>query len=89
MKKIKLYIFKDSITQEMPVFKDKSMLISLNDMMGIDIIDTEKVTEYSIDVPDDFDFENYPNDRLIKLCNDSKNFVEHHFITILNDYDVM
>lgn len=89
MKTIKLYRFKDSVTQKMPLLRSKCMLTSLNDLMGIDIIDTEKITEYSIDVPDDFDFENYDDDQLVQLCNDSKNVIEHHFITTLNDYDVI
>ncbi|KMQ68979.1 hypothetical protein ACM39_06795 [Chryseobacterium sp. FH2] len=89
MKTIKLYIFKDSVTQKMPLFKEKDMLSSLNDLMKIDIIKTEKVTEYIIDVPDDFSFENYDNDQLTYLCNSSTNTIEYHFATVLNDYDVI
>ncbi|MDP9955421.1 hypothetical protein J2X97_001058 [Epilithonimonas hungarica] len=89
MKTIKLYKFKDYISREMPFLGEKSILSSLNDLMAIDLIDTEKIAEYTVDVPDDFSFENYSNEELMKLCEISRNVIDHHFITTLNDYDVI
>ncbi|EJL70572.1 hypothetical protein [Chryseobacterium populi] len=85
MKTITLYRFKDLVTQKIPFLEGKSMLNSSE----IDILDTEKVIEYMIEVSDDFDFENYDTTELIALCNTSNKFVEHHFVTRLNDYDVI
>lgn len=89
MKTVKLYRFKNSVTQKIPLLRDGCMLTSLNDIMGIDIINTEKITEYSIDVPDDFNFENYDDDQLLQLCNASIEVIEHHFTTTQNDDDVV
>jgi|UPI00068E0E15 hypothetical protein len=89
MKTIKLYRFKDSIAQKMPLIRENDILDSLNDLMAIDMINTEKVTEYTIEVSDDFNFENHDNDQLIELCNSSENAVDHHFITNLEDSDMI
>lgn len=89
MKTITLYKFKNLVTQKIPFFEGKSMLISPNFSAEIQFSDTEKVTEYTVDVADDFDFENYNTNELIELCNTSKKFIEHHFVTRLNDYDVI
>lgn len=89
MKTIILYKFKNSVTQKMPILKEKSLLSSLNDLMAIDLLDTEIITEYTIDVPDDFNFEYHNDEELLELCKTSKSFVDYHFITTLNDYDVI
>lgn len=89
MKIITLYKFKDSITRKIPLLKEKSLLRSLNDLMAIDLLDTEIITEYTIDVADDFNFEYYSNEELLELCKTSKSFIDHHFVTTLNDYDVI
>ncbi|SIN82274.1 hypothetical protein [Chryseobacterium scophthalmum] len=57
--------------------------------MTIDFINTEIITEYTIDVADDFNFECYSNEELLKLCETSQSVIEHHFVTTLNDYDVI
>ncbi|MFC4163553.1 hypothetical protein ACFOWU_07815 [Epilithonimonas zeae] len=89
MKTIILYKFKNSVTQKMPLLKEKSLLSSLNDLMAIDLLDTEIITEYTMDVPEDFNFEYRSNEELLDLCKTSKNFIDHHFVTTLNDYDVI
>lgn len=89
MKTITLYKFKDSVTQKIPFFEGKSILNSPSNFTEMDILDTEKVIEYMIEVSDDFDFENYDTAELIALCNTSNKFIEHHFVTRLNDYDVI
>ena len=89
MKTIILYKFKNSVTKKMPLLKEKSLLSSLNDLMAIDLLDTEILTEYTIDVPDDFNFEYHSNEELLELCKASKSFIDYHFVTTLNDYDVI
>ena len=89
MKTIILYKFKNSVTQKMPLLKEKSLLSSLNDLMAIDLLDTEIITEYTIDVPDDFNFEYHSDEELLELCKTSKSFIDYHFVTTLNDYDVI
>ncbi|OCK50767.1 hypothetical protein BA768_18795 [Chryseobacterium sp. CBo1] len=89
MKTITLYKFKDSVSQMMPLLKAKSHLNSLNDLMAINLLDTEIITEYTINIPDDFNFEYCSNEELLELCKTSKSFIDHHFVTTLNDYDVI
>ncbi|MEA1851120.1 MULTISPECIES: heme oxygenase [Chryseobacterium] len=89
MKTIILYKFKNSFTQKMPLLKENNLLSSLNDLMAIDLLDTEVITEYTIDVPDDFNFEYHSNEELLELCKASKSFIDYHFVTTLNDYDVI
>lgn len=89
MKTITLYQFKDSITQKLPLLREKSLLNSLNDLMAIELLDTERITEYTMDVPDDFNFEYHSNEELLELCKTSKKFIDHHFVTTLHDYDVI
>ncbi|MCA6067966.1 heme oxygenase [Chryseobacterium sp. RG1] len=89
MKTITLYKFKDSVTLKIPFFEGQSLLSSLECFEGIQLSDAEKVIEYTIDVADDFDFENYNTIELIELCSTSDKFVEHYFVTRLNDYDVI
>jgi hypothetical protein len=40
--------------------------------MAIDLLDTEIITEYTINVPDDFNFEYHSNEELLELCKTSK-----------------
>ncbi|MGD1320695.1 heme oxygenase [Chryseobacterium sp. 2R14A] len=89
MKTITLYKFKDSITLKMPLLKEKILLSSFNDLIAIDLLDTEIITEYTIDVHEDFNFEYHSNEELLELCKTSKSFIDHHFVTTLNDYDVI
>lgn len=89
MKTIILYKFKNSVTQKMPLLKEKILLNSLNDLMAIELLDTEIITEYTMDVPDDFNFEDHSDEELLELCRTSKSFIDYHFVTVLNDYDVI
>ncbi|MBM7420404.1 MULTISPECIES: hypothetical protein [Chryseobacterium] len=47
------------------------------------------ITEYTIDVAEDFNFKYYSNEELVKLCETSQSVIDHHFVTTLNDYDVI
>lgn len=89
MKTVHLFQFKESITSKAPFFNDKYQLQDLNDLMQADLMNTEKVTEYIIDVPDDFMVENTPKEDLLRVCLLAKDSVVHHFITTLNDDDVL
>lgn len=89
MKTIILYKFKNSVTHKMPLLKEKILLNSLNDLMAIELLDTEIITEYTMDVPDDFNFEDHSDEELLELCRTSKSFIDYHFVTVLNDYDVI
>lgn len=89
MKIMNLYQFKDSISKKMPVVREKSLFSSLNELMTIDFINTEIITEYTIDVAEDFNFKYYSNEELVKLCETSQSVIDHHFVTTLNHYDVI
>lgn len=89
MKTVHLFQFKESITSKVPFFNDKYQLQDLNDLMQSDLMNTEKVTEYIIDVPDDFMVENTPKEDLLRICLQAKDSVVHHFVTTLNDDDVL
>lgn len=89
MKTIKLYRFKDSVMRKMPLFNEGRVLSSLNELMGLELINTEKVTEFTIEVEEEFDIENCSRKQLVALCDACENFIEHHFITTTNDYDVI
>ncbi|RKT01947.1 heme oxygenase [Chryseobacterium defluvii] len=89
MKTIHLFQFKNSITHKIPFFSEESKINTLNDLMGSDLINTEKVTEFIIDIPDDFIFEDTGKDDLLRLCEKAKETIDHYFTTSLNDYDVL
>lgn len=89
MKTIKLYRFKDSVMLKMPLFNEGRVLSSLNELMSVDLINTEKVTEYNITVEEGFNVEQCSRKQLLALCNTSLDFVEHHFITTTDDYYVI
>ncbi|MCT3719551.1 MULTISPECIES: heme oxygenase [Elizabethkingia] len=89
MKNTTLYLFKNSVTKKIPLFKGYYELTSLNDIMASELFDIEVVTECIVEVPDDFEFEDYLQDELIKWCEESKNTIDHNFIVTCNDYDVI
>lgn len=74
---------------KMPLFKDNSALSSLNELLGVDLIITEKVTEYGIEVEEEFNMEQCSHEELLMLCNASHDVTEHHFITTTDNYDVI
>lgn len=87
MKTIHLFQFKDSITREIPFFNEENSLNSLNDLIGYDLINTEKVTEFIITVPDDFLLEETQRDDLLQMCNDGQETIDHYFMTTVDDYN--
>ncbi|PXW16506.1 hypothetical protein C8D70_1033 [Chryseobacterium sp. CBTAP 102] len=52
-------------------------------------MNTEKVTEFIIEVHDDFIFEDTHKEDLLVMCQNAKEIIEHYFVTIMNDYDVI
>lgn len=89
MKTIHLFQFKNSISRKIPFFKEEHGLDNLNDLMTFDLMNTEKVTEFIIEVHDDFIFEDKTGDDLLAMCQNAKHTIEHYFATTMNDYDVI
>ncbi|PWN72096.1 heme oxygenase [Chryseobacterium phosphatilyticum] len=89
MKTIHLFQFKNSITRKLPFFKEECRLDNLNDLMAYDLMNAEKVTEFIIEVHDDFIFEDMAREDLLSMCNNAKEMIEHYFVTTMNDYDVI
>ncbi|ASW75803.1 heme oxygenase [Chryseobacterium piperi] len=89
MKTIQLYKFKDSVTKKIPLFKEDSSLNTLNDLMYTDLMDVEIVTEYIIDIGDDFVFEDLQNSELLIVCTLARETIEHYFVTAISDYDLI
>ncbi|PWN60889.1 heme oxygenase [Chryseobacterium viscerum] len=89
MKTIHLFQFKNSISRKIPFFKDECRLDNLNDLMTYDLMNTEKVTEFIIDVPEDFIFEDTPRKDIIMMCKNAHDMIEHYFATTVDDYDVI
>ena len=52
-------------------------------------MNTEKVSEFIIEVHDDFIFEDTPREDLLWMCKNASDTIEHYFATTLNDYDVI
>lgn len=89
MKTIHLFQFKDSISREIPFFDENQQLNSLNDLMTFDLKNTEKVTEFIVEIPDDFAFEDTKKDELLIMCKDAKETIDHYFNTFSDDYDLI
>ncbi|WP_110366619.1 heme oxygenase [Chryseobacterium sp. CBTAP 102] len=89
MKTIRLFQFKNSISRKLPFFKEECRLDNLNDLIAYDLMNTEKVTEFIIEVHDDFIFEDTHKEDLLVMCQNAKEIIEHYFVTIMNDYDVI
>ncbi len=89
MKTIHLFQFKNSISLKHPFFKEECRLDNLNDLMAYDLMNTEKMTEFIIEVHDDFIFEDMTREDLLSMCGNAKEMIEHYFITTMNDYDVI
>lgn len=81
MKTIHLFQFKDSISLKIPFFNESYGLDTLNELMEYDLMNTEKVTEFIIEINDEFIFENTSKEDLLKLCDNAKETVEHYFVT--------
>lgn len=91
MKTIRLYKFKDSISQKKPLFKEDFSLNTLNDLMQINNMDVEVVTEYVIDISNDVNCDNLATSKLLSLCASARHTIEHYFMTTINtiDYDLI
>lgn len=89
MKNTTLYLFKNSVTKKIPLFKGYYELTSLNDIMASDLFDIETVTECSVEVQNDFKFEDHLQSELIRWCEESPNTIDHNFIVTCSDYDVI
>ncbi|MDW9383065.1 heme oxygenase [Chryseobacterium sp. JV558] len=89
MKTINLFKFKNSISRKLPFFKEECKLDNLNDLMVYDLMNTEKVTEFIIEVHDDFIFEDTTREDILAMCSNAREVVEHYFATTMNDYDVI
>ncbi|EFK35762.1 Uncharacterised protein [Chryseobacterium gleum] len=89
MKTIHLFQFKNSISLKHPFFKEECRLDNLNDLMAYDLMNTEKMTEFIIEVHDDFIFEDMTREDLLSMCENAKEMIEHYFVTTMNDYDVI
>ncbi|KUY17329.1 hypothetical protein BAZ12_15435 [Elizabethkingia miricola] len=89
MKNTTLYLFKNSVTKKIPLFRGYYELTSLNDIMASDLFDIETVMECTIEVQNDFKFENHLQNELIKWCEESQNIIYHNFIVTCSDYDVI
>jgi hypothetical protein len=87
MKTIHLFQFKKSISDKAPFFNEKYKLLSLNDLIKSDAINTEKVREFIIDVSDDFIFENTQKEDLLRICLNAKECIEHHFGAVFSNCD--
>lgn len=85
MKTIHLFQFKDSITLEIPFFEEENQLNSLNDLMAFNLMNTEKVTEFIIEIEDDFAFEDAKQEALLMMCKNAKESIDHYFNTVLHD----
>ncbi|ROS20258.1 hypothetical protein EDF65_0969 [Chryseobacterium nakagawai] len=57
--------------------------------MVYDLMNTEKVTEFIIEVHDDFIFEDTTREDILAMCSNAREVVEHYFATTMNDYDVI
>ncbi|CAH0189808.1 heme oxygenase [Chryseobacterium sp. Bi04] len=89
MKTIHLFQFKNSISRKIPFFNEEHRLDNLNDLMTYDLMNTEKVTEFLIDVHDDFVFEDTSRGDLLQMCKNADETIEHYFATALDDYNVI
>lgn len=86
MKIIQLFQYKDSISSKMPFFEEENQLNSLNDLMAFNLMNTEKVTEFIIEIEDDFAFEDAKQEELLMMCKNAKESIDHYFNTVLDDY---
>lgn len=57
--------------------------------MVYDLMNTEKVTEFIISVPEDFIFEETPREEILMMCKKAEETIEHYFATTVDDYDVI
>lgn len=89
MNTIRLYKFKDSISRKIPFLSKESNLDTLNDPIHSKFLDIDIVTEYVINISNDFIYEELSYRELIRLCSSARETIEHYFIKNNNDYDLI
>lgn len=57
--------------------------------MMMSFMNIEVLSEFLIDVPDNFSAHQEPLDKLSKLCGSAKETIEHYFYYPSDDYDVI
>lgn len=57
--------------------------------MTVDLMDIDLVTEFLIDVPDEFSGENIHHQKLLEICKNAKKYIEHYFVIFNKDYDII
>ncbi|EFK35771.1 Uncharacterised protein [Chryseobacterium gleum] len=85
MKTIHLFRFNDSIFRKIPFFKEEHRLKT--DVMEIDLMNIEIVTEYIVKTHDDFSFDNTSGNDLLSMCKKAQKTIEHYFVIKLDHYD--
>nr|WP_199161667.1 heme oxygenase [Elizabethkingia sp. ASV34] len=85
MKIIHLFRFNDSIFRKIPFFKEEHRLKT--DVMEIDLMNIEIVTEYIVKTHDDFSFDNTSGNDLLSMCKKAQKTIEHYFVIKLDHYD--
>ncbi|AZA92805.1 heme oxygenase [Chryseobacterium nematophagum] len=81
MKIIHLFHFKNSIFRKIPFFKEDDRMKS--DVIELDIMNIEIVTEYIVKAHDSFTFENTSNTDLLSMCKKAQKTIEHYFVVRL------
>ncbi|GAA5083382.1 hypothetical protein GCM10023210_01980 [Chryseobacterium ginsengisoli] len=89
MNTIRLYKFKDSISRKMQFLSKESNLDSLDDPIHSKLLDIEIVTEYIINISNDFIYEDLSYSELIHLCSSARKTIEHYFVKSNIDYDLI
>ena len=89
METIRLYKFKDSISKKMQFLNKESNLDDLDESMQTKLLDVEIVTEYVINISNDFIYENVSYKELIQLCSSARETIEHYFVKTNNDFDLI
>ncbi|AZA79811.1 heme oxygenase [Chryseobacterium sp. G0186] len=85
MKTIHLFRFNDSIFRKIPFFKEEHRLKT--DVMEIDLMNIEIVSEYVVETHDDFSFDNTSGNDLLSMCKKAQKTIEHYFVIRLDHYD--
>ncbi|WP_213278748.1 heme oxygenase [Chryseobacterium indologenes] len=85
MKTIHLFRFNDSIFRKIPFFKEEHRLKT--DVIELDLMNIEIVTEYIVKTHDDFSFDNTSGNDLLSMCKKAQKTIEHYFVIRLDHFD--
>jgi hypothetical protein len=86
---IRLYKFKDSISRKMQFLNKESNLDDLDESIQTKLLDVEIVTEYVINISNDFIYENVSYKELIQLCSSADQTKEYYFVKNNRGYDLI